>query len=110
MQNDTSSFGALVGRVVNRISGARFTLNGTIYKLIPNDGENTIHGILTRFSFTFAFSSNFTSIIPNFPSSYVKGGPKGFSHVVWKVSNYKKDGPHPHITLTYHSTDGEQGE
>ncbi|XP_016465595.2 uncharacterized protein LOC107788427 [Nicotiana tabacum] len=79
-ENDTSSFGAIVGRVANRIGGAQFTLNGTLYKLIANDGNNTLHG-----------------------------GPKGFSHVVWKVSKYEKDGSHPHITLTYHSADGEQG-
>ena len=61
-ENDTSSFGAIVGRVANRIGGAQFTLNGTLYKLIANDGNNTLHGILPTFSFTFAFSSNFTSI------------------------------------------------
>ncbi|KAL3378744.1 hypothetical protein AABB24_004592 [Solanum stoloniferum] len=37
------------------------------------------------------------------------GGPKGFSFVVWKVSEYVQDGPCPHITLTYHSADGEEG-
>ncbi|CAN4079354.1 unnamed protein product [Withania somnifera] len=42
--NDTSSFGAIVGRVANRIGGSRFTLNRTIYKLIANDGKNTLHG------------------------------------------------------------------
>ncbi|CAN4082574.1 unnamed protein product [Withania somnifera] len=74
---------AIVGRVANRIGGSRFTLNRTLYKLIANDGKNTLHDILS--------------------------GPKGFSHVVWKVSKYKKDGPNPRITLTNHSTDGEQG-
>ncbi|XP_019225028.1 PREDICTED: aldose 1-epimerase-like isoform X2 [Nicotiana attenuata] len=80
-KNDTSSFGAIVGRVANRIGGAQFTLNGTLYKLIANDGNNTIHG-----------------------------GSKGFSHVIWKVSKYEKDGSNPHITLIYHSADGEQGD
>ncbi|XP_047263495.1 galactose mutarotase isoform X3 [Capsicum annuum] len=78
--NDTNAFGAIVGRVANRISGARFTLYGTHYKLIANDGNNTLHG-----------------------------GPKGFDHIVWKVSKYTKGGANPRITLTYHSPDGEQG-
>ncbi|XP_016465592.1 uncharacterized protein LOC107788425 isoform X2 [Nicotiana tabacum] len=43
-KNDTRYFGALLGRVVNRIGGAQFTLNGTLYKLVPNEGNNTIHG------------------------------------------------------------------
>ncbi|XP_009624445.1 uncharacterized protein LOC107788425 isoform X1 [Nicotiana tabacum] len=79
-KNDTRYFGALLGRVVNRIGGAQFTLNGTLYKLVPNEGNNTIHG-----------------------------GPKGFSYVVWKVSKYVQDGLCPCITLTYHSADGEEG-
>ncbi|KAH0750431.1 hypothetical protein KY290_029663 [Solanum tuberosum] len=78
--NETRYFGALLGRVVNRIGGAQFTLNGTLYKLVPNEGNNTIHG-----------------------------GPKGFSKVVWKVSKYVQDGPSPYITLTYFSADGEEG-
>ncbi|KDP45491.1 hypothetical protein JCGZ_09740 [Jatropha curcas] len=78
--NDTSSFGATIGRVANRIAGAQFTLNGTLYKLIPNEGKNTLHG-----------------------------GPKGFSKVVWKVKKYQPEGDAPHIIFTYHSFDGEQG-
>ena len=39
-------FGALVGRVANRIAGARFVLDGTEYKLYPNDGKNSLHGML----------------------------------------------------------------
>ncbi|KAM3363852.1 galactose mutarotase [Capsicum galapagoense] len=79
-QNDTTSFGALLGRVANRIGGAQFTLNGTVYKLVANDGPNTLHA-----------------------------GVKGFSRVVWNVSKYNQEGSYRHITLTYHSADGEEG-
>ncbi|XP_031094285.1 aldose 1-epimerase-like [Ipomoea triloba] len=78
--NDTSNFGAIVGRVANRIGGAKFTLNGTLYKLIPNSGNNTIHG-----------------------------GPKGFGKLAWKVKEHVPNGPRPRITFTYHSPDGDQG-
>ncbi|MDQ1474106.1 MAG: aldose 1-epimerase [Bryobacterales bacterium] len=37
-------FGALIGRYANRIGHATFTLNGTVYKLPKNDGENSLHG------------------------------------------------------------------
>ncbi|XP_031097608.1 aldose 1-epimerase-like [Ipomoea triloba] len=60
-ENDESNFGAIVGRVANRIGGAQFTLNGTLYKLIANDGNNTLHG-----------------------------GPKGFSKVYWKVKKHEE--------------------
>ncbi|GMJ09316.1 hypothetical protein like AT3G47800 [Hibiscus trionum] len=75
--NDTSYIGSVVGRVANRIAGAEFTLNGVHYKLIPNEGKNMLHG-----------------------------GPVGFSDVVWKVKEYKKDGS---IVFSYHSHDGEEG-
>ncbi|GHU71805.1 aldose 1-epimerase [Clostridia bacterium] len=35
---------ALIGRVGNRIGGARFTLNGKAYRLFANDGGNHLHG------------------------------------------------------------------
>ncbi|XP_019161637.1 PREDICTED: aldose 1-epimerase-like [Ipomoea nil] len=60
-QLDDSNFGAIVGRVANRIGGAQFTLNGILYKLDANDGNNTLHG-----------------------------GRKGFSNVVWKVKTHKE--------------------
>nr|GLL26620.1 aldose 1-epimerase-like [Ipomoea trifida] len=60
-QHDGSNFGAIVGRVANRIGGAQFTLNGILYKLDANDGNNTLHG-----------------------------GRKGFSNVVWKVKTHKE--------------------
>lgn len=37
------AIGALVGRVVNRIAGAEFTLNGKSYHLVKNTGENNLH-------------------------------------------------------------------
>nr|GMD63264.1 aldose 1-epimerase-like [Ipomoea batatas] len=43
-QDDEPNFGAIVGRVANRIGGAQFTLNGIRYKLNANDGNNTLHG------------------------------------------------------------------
>ncbi|KAI3452328.1 hypothetical protein Pfo_008993 [Paulownia fortunei] len=78
--NDTCYFGAIVGRVGNRIGGAKFTLNGTVYKLDANEGTNMLHG-----------------------------GKKGFSQVAWKVKKHEKYGRSPYITLSYHSVDGEEG-
>ncbi|CAL9753781.1 unnamed protein product [Musa acuminata subsp. burmannicoides] len=77
--NNSANFGAVVGRVANRISGARFVLNGKVYRLSKNSGNNTLHG-----------------------------GHRGFSHVIWTVKE-KVDGEFPYITLYYHSFDGEQG-
>ena len=37
-------FGAAVGRVANRMGGARFTLDGKEYILSANDNGNTLHG------------------------------------------------------------------
>lgn len=42
---DPSGFmGATVGRYANRIADARFELDGTEYRLAPNDGSHTLHG------------------------------------------------------------------
>ncbi|XVF58232.1 hypothetical protein PTKIN_Ptkin07bG0048000 [Pterospermum kingtungense] len=79
-KNDTTYFGALVGRVANRIGGAKFSLDGTEYKLVANEGKNILHG-----------------------------GPKGFADVVWKVKSYRKDGIAPKIVFGYNSFDGEEG-
>ncbi|MET7696555.1 aldose epimerase family protein [Streptomyces sp. NPDC005485] len=37
-------FGALVGRYANRIGGARFTLDGRVFPLEPNNAPNSLHG------------------------------------------------------------------
>ncbi|XP_062221103.1 uncharacterized protein LOC133920504 [Phragmites australis] len=78
--NGTAYFGGLIGRVANRIAGARFTLDGKAYRLYPNDGNNSLHG-----------------------------GHRGFSKVIWTVKEHGGGGDSPYITLYYHSFDGEQG-
>ncbi|OEL16450.1 Aldose 1-epimerase [Dichanthelium oligosanthes] len=77
--NGTAYFGGLIGRVANRIAGARFTLDGKAYRLYRNDGNNSLHG-----------------------------GHHGFSKVIWTVKE-RIGGDSPYITLYYHSFDGEQG-
>ena len=54
---DLSYFGASVGRLANRVGGARFTLDGVEYPLAANEGGNQLHG-----------------------------GPGGFSEQIWEVA------------------------
>ncbi len=42
---DTNAMGGTVGRNANRIAGARFTLGDTEYRLVANDGENSLHSL-----------------------------------------------------------------
>lgn len=46
MQNNTYSpyFGAVIGRVANRIAGASFVLDGKRYNVSANEKGNTLHG------------------------------------------------------------------
>jgi aldose 1-epimerase len=44
VQNGSAYFGGLIGRVANRIAGARFVLDGKAYRLYRNDGNNSLHG------------------------------------------------------------------
>ncbi len=72
-------FGAIIGRYANRIAGGKFTLNGKIYKLAKNDGNNSLHG-----------------------------GIKGFDKVLWNALPVKnKDSVG--VKLYYESRDGEEG-
>ena len=72
-------FGSTVGRFANRIAGAGFSLDGTIYSLAANDGSNSLHG-----------------------------GVRGFDKVVWTVDEVAS-GPEASVRLVYISPDGEEG-
>lgn len=51
MQDGTSPyFGAVVGRVANRIANATFSLDGKQYNLSANDPPNSLHGGVWGFS------------------------------------------------------------
>lgn len=43
-------FGALIGRVAGRISGAQFTLDGQVYRLSKNNNSGHLHGGITGFN------------------------------------------------------------
>jgi aldose 1-epimerase len=51
--NDTHYIGAIVGRNANRIANAQFELDGQIYKLAKNNGNNNHHGGLIGFNKVF---------------------------------------------------------
>jgi len=46
---DNPYFGATVGRVANRIKNGEFELDGKMYKLARNNGNNTLHGGVAGF-------------------------------------------------------------
>ncbi|WP_324554559.1 aldose epimerase family protein [Agriterribacter sp.] len=49
LQKNNPFFGCLVGRYANRIANARFSLNGKVYQLAPNNNGNTLHGGIKGF-------------------------------------------------------------
>jgi aldose 1-epimerase len=79
---DNQYFGCTVGRVCNRIGGAKFQLDGKTYQLINNDGPNQLHG----------------------------GNGRAFSRVVWQAEP-QADGSSksPSVRLSYTSPAGEEG-
>ena len=72
-------FGALIGRYGNRISRARFELDGKTYRLCANLGTDHLHG-----------------------------GPSGFDKVLWSASPISESGVSG-LHLTHLSVDGEEG-
>ncbi|GHT03874.1 aldose 1-epimerase [Bacteroidia bacterium] len=91
MNDQEPYFGAICGRVANRIANGRFTLEGQDYALAVNNGPNALHG-----------------------------GIKGFNSVVWdakqvdnqtlELTYFSKDGEEGYpgnltVKVTYHLSD-----
>ena len=74
-----ASHNAIVGRVANRVSGAKFALDGKEYVLDKNDGKNSLHGGFTR-----------------------------YDKIVWNAEKYS-DSEGEGVRFTRRSMDGEQG-
>jgi len=72
-------FGAIVGRVANRIQDAQFTLEGMHYALAANDKPHHLHG-----------------------------GTRGWDKAVWNATP-SETAEGPALELTYVSKDGEEG-
>ena len=76
---ESPCFGAVVGRVANRIAKGRFTIDGKTYTLAINNPPNTLHG-----------------------------GIKGFDKVVWNAEAADGPNG-PSVVLTHVSPDGDEG-
>ncbi|WP_323815957.1 aldose epimerase family protein [Cellvibrio sp. NN19] len=72
-------FGALIGRVGNRIANAQFTLDGVTYNLAANNGPNNLHG-----------------------------GPNGFDKKIWAAEPFENEQGQG-LVLKLLSEDGDQG-
>lgn len=72
-------FGAMVGRVCNRIGNSRFELDGKLFNLTANEGDNQLHG-----------------------------GAKGFDKQLWTTYSHKTP-DQISLKLGYESQDGEEG-
>jgi len=72
-------FGAITGRVANRIAKGRFSLNGKTYQLAVNNTPNHLHG-----------------------------GVQGFDKIVWKGEPIPS-AEGPSVRFIYNSHDGEEG-
>jgi aldose 1-epimerase len=75
----TPYFGNITGRYANRIARGTFTLDGHMYRLALNNGENSLHG-----------------------------GNVGFDKVIWTASEVT-DGEGVGLKLSRTSPDGEEG-
>ncbi len=72
-------FGATIGRYANRIAHGKFTLDGHVYTLPKNNGDNTLHG-----------------------------GTVGFNKGLWKAEDVSTPAAAA-VQMSYVSKDGDQG-
>jgi aldose 1-epimerase len=78
-ENGKAHFGGTIGRYANRIAHGKFTLDGVVYTLPLNNGENTLHG-----------------------------GIRGFDKHVWTAKDVSSSAGEA-LELNYVSKDGEEG-
>ncbi|MBA5725828.1 aldose epimerase family protein [Bombella favorum] len=78
--NSDPHFGAVLGRVANRIAGGTFTLEGEKYHTNVNEGPNTLHG-----------------------------GIDSFDRKLWKIVRKGVDSQGAYVVLKLVSPDGDQG-
>ncbi|MEO6567639.1 MAG: aldose epimerase family protein [Opitutaceae bacterium] len=79
----SQSYGAIVGRVGNRISGGKFSIDGHEYPLVVNTGRGEFR-------------------------STIHGGKVGFDKVLWTGEPTTREGQ-PAVRMRYTSADGEEG-
>jgi aldose 1-epimerase len=73
-------FGAIVGRVAGRITGAAFSIDGALFRLPQNDPPNHLHG-----------------------------GVEGFDKKIWTAIPESRSDGAPSLRLIYCSPEGEEG-
>jgi aldose 1-epimerase len=78
-ENGNAHFGGTIGRYANRIAHGKFTLDGVVYTLPLNNGENTLHG-----------------------------GIRGFDKHIWTAKDVSSSAGEA-LELNYVSKDGEEG-
>lgn len=49
-ENNAPGYGSFLGRVANRIAGAKFSVNGKTYEVTKNDGPNCLHSGLKSYN------------------------------------------------------------
>lgn len=75
----TASLGATVGRYANRIANGKFVLNGRVYELAKNDGDNTLHGGIRGFNKVMWNAADCSAASPALRLTYrSKDGEEGF--------------------------------
>lgn len=89
--DNRGSFGALLGRTSNRIAGGRFTVDGNIYELSKNEGENTLHGGAEGFDKQFWWAEEATPQHVKL-SLTSRDGDQGFPGEVSVEATWRLDG------------------